>query len=110
MMFSFWFEREFFEKKEVEAPVKEKETLKFRAISYEGARAKYRFNIYWRKSSNTVEYRLATKSPGVLWTQMSGLPGNASFEEARTKDFHILRMCKDGVQQQGAWIKIPAPK
>jgi len=109
-MFSFWLDRDFFEKKEEEVLLKAKETLNFRATSYEGARVKYRFNIYWRKSNNIAEYRLASKSPGVLWTQMSGLPGGATFEEARTKDFHIVRLCKDGMQQPGAFMKIPAPK
>jgi len=110
MMFGFWIEREFFEKKEEEAIVKQKEPLKFRAISYEGARAKYKFNMYWRKNSNIPEYRLSTKSPGILWTQMSGLPANPAFEEARTKEFHIVRFCKDGVYQPGAFMKIPAPE
>lgn len=109
-MLNFWIDREFYEKKEEEISIKSKETLKFRAVSYEGARAKYRFNIYWRKNGNIAEYRLSQKSPGILWNQMSGLPGNASFEEARTKDFHIVRLCKDGMQQSGAFMKIPAPQ
>lgn len=109
-MINFWIDREFYEKPEEKIDVKQREPLKWRPTSYESARAKYKFNIYWRKSGNIAEYRLSLNSPGILWSQMSGLPGNASFEESRTKEFHALRLCKDGIPQNGAFIKIPPPE
>lgn len=109
-MINFFIEREFLEKQEEVVVHKEKDALRWIRIPYEGAKAKYKFNIFWRKMGNIPEYRLCVSSPGVLWQQMSGLPGEATFEEARLKDYHIVYLCKAGMRQPGAFMKIPAPK
>jgi len=105
-----WIPRDFYQKVQLSIKVNEKEPLKWRPMSYESARAKFKFNIFWRKNGNIAEYRLSLVSPGMLWNQMTGLPGNSSFEETRTKDFHALRLCKDGLPQSRAFIKIPVPQ
>jgi hypothetical protein len=84
----------------------EKSVLDWKPVSYESARLKYKFKIFSRRFGAIAKYRIGTIPPNILWTEISGVPDGAGFEEAKDKECAYVRMTKFGIEERGARIKI----
>lgn len=87
---------------------KPKEDLKWKPISFQNARIKYKFKMFSKRVGANAKYIISQKQLDYPWVEISqnSPPLNTTFEETRTKEFTAVRMCKFGIPEEGAMVKI----
>ena len=79
-------------------------------VPFESARLKYKFKIFSQRNrfdSRHRRYIIRAEAPNITWEEVHNVPDDCTFEEAKDREFNYIRMCKLGLEERGARMKIP---